>query len=445
MGPVCIDAEPACPQDSGEPDSWGRAAPCAPGGGVLLLKLRSLRAVVAVIGHESVTQAAHSLHLSPSAVARAVSDIESELGFPLFQRSVRGLVPNPAGSLLGMRATRALAELADGHREAFAHAVRPGGAERNVERGAGRFAEVVTLPQLSSFVAVSELGSGALAAQRLQCSQPTIQRNLDQLENLSGMKLFRRTPQGTRLTDDGLALLGPVKRALWELAIADDELGRFGGRRHGSVVVAALPLSSSFLLPQAIDRLLCKHTDLMVTIVDGTYDALIRQLRHADIDMIVGALRVHDVPSDILQEALFDDTLTVVARPGHPCFKQCATTLADLMAYDWLTPLPGTPARTTFERIFVADGLAPPKTRLQVNSSAVVRGLLSGSNRLALLSPVQIFEELQSGELAVAPVPLRDATRAIGIATRRDGVLSPGALQLVEELRAVSAAMRGGA
>lgn len=435
MESVCIDTGQVCLQHCGERDS----SACVPAGGVLLRKLRALRAVVAVIGHDSVTQAAQTLHLSPSAVARAISDIESELGFPLFQRSVRGLVPNPAGSLLGMRAAHVLGELADGYRDALARTAPHDSADRS----ASRFAAVVTPPQLTSFVAVAELGSGALAAHRLQCSQPTIQRNLDQLEELAGVKLFRRTPQGTRLTDDGAALLGPVKRALWELAIADDELGRFGGRRHGSVVVAALPLASGFLLPHAIDRLVCNQPDLTVTIVDGTYDALVRQLRHADIDMIVGALRAQDVPPDIRQEVLFDDALQVVARIGHPCFDAPAATLAELTGYDWLTPLPGTPARVTFERVFMSAGLEPPKARLQVNSSAVVRGLLFGSDRLALLSPVQIFEELKSGELAVVPVPVRDAIRSIGIVTRSDGMLSPGALQLIDELRAVSAEVHG--
>jgi len=403
-------------------------------GGTLHRKLRALRAVVAVIEHDSVTQAARVLHLSPSAVGRAIADVESELGFALFQRTVRGLVPKPAGTLLGVRARRALNELANGYREVLARTPRAEGAER----GAQRFAAVVTSPQLTSFVAVADCGSGALAAQRLQCSQPTIQRNLDQIEALAGMKLLRRTPKGTELTEDGRALLAPVKRALSELVLAEDELGRFGGRQHGSVIVAALPLSCGFLLPRAMERLMSKYPHLTVTVVDGTYDALVRQLQHADVDMIVGALRTRGVPADIHQEALFDDSLRVVARAGHPAFDRPMATLADLAGYDWIAPLPGTPGRETFTRAFANDGLAPPRTQLQVNNYAVLRGLLSDSDRLALMSPVQICEELRSGELAVLPVPVRGATRLIGVATRSDSVLSPDVLALIEELRAVS-------
>lgn len=418
---------------------WSRA-PQSGDVPLLCRKLRNLRAIVAVIEFDSVARAARMLHLSQSAVARSISDLEAELGFPLFHRSGRGLIANAAGQRLGVRATRALNELGNGYREAFAATASQadGGT-----RAAGRFAAVVAPQHLTSFIAVAELGSGVLAAARMQCSQPTIQRNLDQLEDLIGIKLFRRTPRGTRLTDEAVALLGPVKRALAELAIAEDELAPFGGRQQGTVLVAALPLSSGFLLPKAIDSVLHKYPYLTVTVVDGTYEALVRQLRQADADMIVGALRVNDVPPDLRQEALFEDHLSVVARAGHPVLSMGKRpTLADLTKYGWVSPLPHTPARTVFERIFHAEGLTLPQAQVHASSSPVVRGLLFSSDRLALLSPVQITSELRTGELAVVPVALQGARRAIGVATRRDGLLSPGALALVEELRAIAQTMQ---
>lgn len=418
---------------------WMRA-PQTSESGVLCRKLRALRAIVAVIECDSVARAARMLHLSQSAVARSISDIEAELGFELFHRSGRGLTPNAAGQRLGVRANRALAELANGYRDAFAAstAQTDGGL-----RAASRFAAVVAPQHLTSFTAVAELGSGQLAASRLQCSQPTIQRNLDQLEDLIGIKLFRRTPKGTRLTDEAVALLGPVKRALAELAIAEDELAPFGGKQQGTILVAALPLSSGFLLPKAIDSLLHKHPYLSVTVVDGTYEALVRQLRQADVDMIVGALRQADVPADIRQEPLFEDHLSVVARAGHPCLKlPRPVKLSELSDYGWVSPLPSTPARGVFERVFQAEGLTLPRTQVHASSAPVVRGLLFSSDRLALLSPVQITVELRNKELEIVPVELQHATRAIGVATRRDGLLSPSAMALLDELRTIANTMQ---
>jgi LysR family transcriptional regulator of gallate degradation len=292
---------------------------------------------------------------------------------------------------------------------------------------------------LASLMAVADQGSGPRAGDQLGRSQPTIHRHLTELEHLVGVPLFQRTPRGTRLTPSGDAILRGAKLAWAEIATAQDELAAFAGRLHGSVRVAALPLSSGFLLPRALDRLLRRHPQLQITVVDGTYEALLQQLRCAEVDMIVGALRPQPAPADVTQQLLFNDRLAVIARRQHACLgRGRPLSLAELAREPWIVPLPGTPARAVFERVFDAEGLASPQAQLQVNSPSVVRSLLLETDRIALLSPWQVDAELRSGQLVALPLALRAASRAIGVSTRRDGHLSPGALALLVELRAVA-------
>ena len=82
-----------------------------------------------------------------------------------------------------------------------------------------------------------------------------------------------------------------VKLALAEFRHAGEDLAAFDGRMQGRIVIGSLPLSAGVLVPRAVDRMLVRRHDLKVTIVDGTYDGLMYQLRHADIDVVVGALR----------------------------------------------------------------------------------------------------------------------------------------------------------
>ncbi|WP_265301428.1 LysR family transcriptional regulator [Verminephrobacter eiseniae] len=410
-----------------------------PDGPSLRVKLRGLRAIVAVVDQGAVGKAAEVLHLSQPAVTRALQDIEAGLGFPLFDRTARGMLPTAAGRILGTRARRAFEELAKGCSRAIALV---GSAQCEINRAA-HFSAAVGPQALASLIAVADMGSGPRAGECLGRSQPTIHRNLLKLEYLVGVSLFQRTPRGTRLTEPGEALLRGVKLAFAEIAIAEEELAAFGGRLQGRVVVAALPLSSAFLLPRAIDRLLSKHPRLNVTVVDGTYDALVQMLRCADVDMIVGALRLNSPPSEIAQEMLFDDGLTVIARAQHPCLlTQTARGLRELVRYPWIVPLPNTPARTAFEHAFRIEGVACPEAQLQVNSPSVVRNLLLESDRLALLSPLQVDAELRTGQLVQVPLALRDASRAIGVATRRNGSLSPGSAGLLDELRVLAATLQ---
>ena len=88
--------------------------------------LSALRAFEATVRHGSVSRAARELHLTDGAVSRAVRELEGELGFDLFQRSSRSVVPTPAAQVLAEDVAGALDRL----RAALARARRTAGPGR---------------------------------------------------------------------------------------------------------------------------------------------------------------------------------------------------------------------------------------------------------------------------------------------------------------------------
>ncbi len=397
--------------------------------------LRRLRALLAVCRTGSTSQAAKLLPLSQSAIARAVRQLEQDLGTELFLREARGMAPTKEGRLLAHRTARALVQLETAEAEAERSS---GGREPRARLVKGRFAGACSYRHLLAYVIFCETHSEHLAARRLGISQPAVNQALRQVSYMLGAILYQRTSRGMRLTESGEAVLRRIKLALHELRLAEEELNAIAGRLRGRIIIGSLPLSAGMLVPRSIDRLLARHADLHVTIVDGTYDALLSQLLHADVDVIVGALRPAPVSPEIVQEALFTDTLSVVARRGHPLLRQPLHGLGDLAGASWIAPLAGTPARDAFERAFLADDVAPPPSPLEANSAVVVQALLLDSDRLALLSPWQVQRGVASGQLAVLPVRVRDTAREIGLTMRRDADPGMGLRLFQEEIRALA-------
>ena len=70
----------------------------------------------------------------------------------------------------------------------------------------------VHVRDLRYFVAVAEELHFTRAAERLYVSQPALSKQVRALERQLGVELFRRGPQGVRLTEAGNALL-PYARA----------------------------------------------------------------------------------------------------------------------------------------------------------------------------------------------------------------------------------------
>jgi LysR family transcriptional regulator, hca operon transcriptional activator len=78
------------------------------------------------------------------------------------------------------------------------------------------------LRHLRYFVAVAEEGSVTVAAQRrLHTAQPSLSRQLHDLELELGVQLFRRGPRGIELTPSGRVFLDHVKKGCIYLKYID--------------------------------------------------------------------------------------------------------------------------------------------------------------------------------------------------------------------------------
>jgi LysR family transcriptional regulator of gallate degradation len=207
---------------------------------------------------------------------------------------------------------------------------------------------------------------------------------------------------------------------------------------QGRLLIGTLPFSTGFLLSESVDRVLRSNPGLGITVIDGTYDALLHQLRHADIDVIVGALRPVLPGPDLQQETLFLDELAVVTRASHVLAGKTNLNWHDLRDQVWIMPMLNTPAQAAFEQALKAANFPIPADPLRVNSALMMQALLAQGDRLALMSPRQIERELKAGLLVELSVPVRHAPRMIGVIRRVDYVPTPAAQSLFDALRSVA-------
>lgn len=396
-------------------------------------RLTQLRCLAAVASHGSAMRAAEAVFLSQPAVTRAILEMERACGVALFERGARGMVPTVLGERAAQRADVLFGHLAQGVSEATGLA----GASKRRPAAPQRFAGAVSSASLKALVAVAATGTEARAAQWLGQSQPAVHRSLRSLEHLAGVELMRRSVRGTKLTDTGEALLRRVKLAFAEARAIESEVAAWRGEMRGRVVVGSLPLSVTLFLPQAVDAVLRQHPEVEITVVDGTYESLMQQLHHADVDAIVGALR--PASSGVHQELLFEEDLAVIARKGHPCLARKKLKLGDLLAWEWVVPLAGTPASAALRHAFASSGLEPPTSVLQANNAPFTRALVRDTDRLALTSRGQALEDERLGLFKLVPVVLPGTTRQIGIAVRDTGIPSPDLVAVLQALRDAAA------
>ncbi|WP_370681773.1 LysR family transcriptional regulator [Comamonas sp. GB3 AK4-5] len=400
--------------------------------------LRTLRCAAAVVVHGSALRAAKALHLSQPAVTRAIQKLEHVCGVALFERGGRGMAATVPGRLVSRRTQALLLLLEQGAKAA--HAL---GARHHVALcSAQHFAARVTPSSLQALAAIALCGSEARAATHLQITPATVHRVLEQLQHLVGVHLFHRSTHGTRLTPAGDALLHRVQLAFAELRALHADLAPWRGEVRGELVIGALPLSVSLLLPTAVDAVFRAHPALKIRAVDGTYESLVQQLLRADIDLLLGALRFPP-PDGIQQKVLMEDSLAVVAQAGHPVFALPKPGLADLLAHEWVLPLPHSPAESALHRAFAQAGLPPPTSRLYAGSPTLTRAVVLQTGRLALASLAEALGP-EAAPLCIVPIPLPQTVRHIGMAWRSEGETAADLTSLLDVLQGTYAAAKPG-
>ncbi len=382
--------------------------------------LRHLRVFAAVVETGSITRAAERALVSQPAVTQAVAKIEKIVGQALLQRTPQAMFPSPAGRVLASRITRAFGIL-----------------DPALTDLSPRLVLTATAAQLQALIATREAENFTLAARRLGLAQPTVHRAVSQLELEAGRPLFERTPHGMIATRAAQSLALAARLAFAELAQGEADLAELAGREVGRIVVGAMPLSRSYLLPRAIARFRQHRATLPIKALDGPYDDLVAGLRRGEVDFLIGALRDPAPIGDIVQERLFDDGLLFVARRDHPILAQGQPGLNDLFAYPIVVATEGTPTRRTFNGLSARFG--PPPSLVETGSMILMRELLRLSDHLGCISQLQIEAEIGLGALAKVPVDLADTRRPIGLTFRAGWLPTRAQDEFLADLRDTAA------
>lgn len=398
-------------------------------------RLRALRTVEATHEGGSAAAAAQLLHVSASTVSRTIQQAEQALQVSLFERGTRGMVCTTPGLAVvrGCAAMRAELWLS------VTDGAPPEQRQEPLRRQVESLFRVLTVPMLRCFVACAELANETLAARSLGLSQPAVSQQLRSLHRAYGQPLMQRTQRGLRLTRDGQRVLGPLKRVLDIQRVLEEQMSAYRGEASGRLHLGVLPMASTSLAPQALAGLLQRMPKVVVTVSDGTYDAMARQLKTGDLDMILGPLRGELVAPELEERELFRESLIAVVRRGHPLASAGRLrSLKQLQRQAWIAPLENTPAHAAFERAFHAAGVPLPPASFHANSPPLVRALLMKSDHIALMSPLQVQEDLASGALVRVPVRLHGVDRRIGITVRRAFAWPPSCVYLWEQLSALA-------
>lgn len=172
------------------------------------------------------------------------------------------------------------------------------------------------MTQLSCFVTLANILNFRQTARQLGISQSSVSREIGQLEQQLGVKLFSRTSRQVALTEEGAALLPYALDILNTAQSAELLVGHFREGAAGHLYISALTTCSS-MLTRALDAFFARHPDVIVDVAFQTAAGQTAAMHESRYD--VHFLQQDMLPPDGWESMITHrDSLALVVPKGHP-------------------------------------------------------------------------------------------------------------------------------
>ena len=138
---------------------------------------------------------------------------------------------------------------------------------------------------LKYFLTVAQTNNITKAAKQLHVTQPTLSRQIMDLEHELNTTLFDRNQRRMQLTRAGVLFQRRATTILQLLDQTEEELHQKGDDLTGTVSLGCVVSSASAFLMQLVNQFQHQHPDVFFNLFDGDGDVLRRQIDEAETEL----------------------------------------------------------------------------------------------------------------------------------------------------------------
>lgn len=275
---------------------------------------------------------------------------------------------------------------------------------------------------MNYFVEVARNEHVTRAAEKLHVAQSAISRQIANLEQELGVKLFIRKGRNVKLTPIGKIFLHRVEIALAEIDKAKIEIKDYLNSESGEIRVGFPHSLAAYTLPTVVSAFRQEHPHIEFELIQGTVTQMIDEMIAGDIDLAF----VSPVPNnhpDVEGHIFFEEEMVAILPSHHPLARSTSLKLWQLKDEPFVMFRPGFIMRTIVKQACEQVGFEP-KVAFEGEDSVTIRGLVSAGLGIGILPSIAVtgkdFEKIAKIKISDPKI-----TRTVGFVTPRNRQLAP--------------------
>lgn len=271
------------------------------------------------------------------------------------------------------------------------------------------------LRQLYYFVNVAKKEHVTQAAEELHVAQSAVSRQIHQLEEELGVKLFVQKGRNLQLTAVGQLFLKRAEVILADLERAVVEIHEFLDPEKGEIRLGFPHSLGISLIPQVVAAFRKLHPNVKFRFKQGMYPSLIRDMKKGDIDLAF----ISPFPDEhefVCGEVLLTEELYAILPPGHCLSDKESIELKELADETFVLFSEGYSLRPIVWEACQEAGFTP-NIGFEGEETDTIRGLVAAGMGVSLLPEMALHYTgpLQPTKMRVTEPQV---TRTIGIIQR---------------------------
>lgn len=259
------------------------------------------------------------------------------------------------------------------------------------------------------------------AADALHTSQPGISRQLRNLEEELGVKIFLRNRKKIiALTEAGNAVLRVAQRVVGEVRSLRHIGAEFSAKGVGSLTIAATHTHARYALPETIERFTKRYPHVQLRIRQGTPTEIARWVCAGEADLSIATEPLEHF-DDLVLLPCYELHRIVLTRPGHPLLRLKRLTLEALAQHPLITYDAAFMARSKIMRAFGERGLTP-NIVLSAADADVMKTYVRNGLGVAILAKLA-YHPAEDRDLRVVDASHLFEPNTINVGLRRNNYL----------------------